>query len=62
MDWLGKTLEFVSKYSWAVLVVSAFVLFVPEDAAKQIAIYEIRENHKGVWWIILPLTVLEFLP
>ena len=56
MEWLGKTLEFVSKYSWAVLIVTAFVLFVPEDAAKKIAILEIRNNHKGIWWIILVLS------
>lgn len=56
MEWLGKTLDFISKYSWAVLVVSAFVLFVPDDAAKQIAILDIREAYKGIWWIILVLS------
>jgi hypothetical protein len=56
MDWLGKVLDFVATYSWAVLVVTAFVLFVPDDAAKQIGVLEIRESSKGVWWIVLVLS------
>lgn len=56
MEWLGKTLDFISKYSWAALVASAFVLFMPDDTAKQIAIFDIRENYKGIWWIILVLS------
>jgi Super-infection exclusion protein B len=56
MEWLGKTLDFISKYSWAVMVVSAFVLFVPDDAAKQIAVLDIRDNYKGIWWIVLVLS------
>jgi CBS domain containing-hemolysin-like protein len=56
MEWLGKTLDFISKFSWAVLVVTAFVLFVPDDVAKQIAIFDIRERYKGIGWIILVLS------
>jgi len=56
MEWLGKTLDFISKYSWAVFMASAFVLFVPDDAAKQIAIFDIREDYKGILWIIFVLS------
>ena len=56
MEWIGKTLDFIAKFSWAVMVVAAFVLFVPDDAAKQIAIFDIRESYKGIWWIVLILS------
>lgn len=56
MDWIGKTLDFIAKFSWAVMIVTAFVLFVPDDAAKQIAILEIREKYKGFCWILLVLS------
>ncbi len=56
MEWIGKILDFIAKFSWAVMIVAAFVLFVPDDAAKQIAIFDIRESYKGVWWIVLVLS------
>ena len=51
MDWVGKVLDFVAKYFWALFVVAAFVLFVPDDAAQQIGLTELREKYKGLLWV-----------
>jgi hypothetical protein len=56
MESLGKILEFVGKYSWAVFVMVAFVLFVPDDGAKQLGLYDVRTSYKGYWWLALVLT------
>jgi hypothetical protein len=56
MESLGKLLEFVGKYSWAVFVMTAFVLFVPDDGAKQLGLYDVRTAYKGFWWLALVLT------
>src|SRR5713226_7438501 len=53
---LGKVLDFLGKYSWAVFVMAAFVLFIPQDAADQIGIYTLRANYKGLWWLLLVLS------
>jgi hypothetical protein len=46
-----KVLEFAAKYSWAVAVVCAFLLFVPEKAAGQIGILKLRQDYGGYLWI-----------
>lgn len=51
MEWLSKLLDFVAKYFWALFVVAAFILVIPEDAAKQIGLAELRETHKGYLWV-----------
>lgn len=56
MEALSKILDFVGKYAWAVFVTTCFVLFVPDDAAKQIGLSELREQFKGALWILLVLT------
>ena len=56
MDWLGKTLDFIGRYAWAVMIAAAFVLFIPDDAAKQLGIFQIRQDYQGYWWIGLVLT------
>lgn len=56
MESLGKVLEFVGKYSWAVFVMTAFVLFVPDDGAKQLGLYDVRTSYRGLWWLALVLT------
>lgn len=33
------------------MVAAGFVLFMPDDPARQIGISEIREEYKGIWWI-----------
>lgn len=55
MESLGKILEFVGKYSWAVFVMTAFVLFVPDDAARQLGLYGVRTLYKGFWWLAFVL-------
>ena len=61
MDFLGKTLEFIGKFSWPVMVAAGFVLFVPSDAAEQIGISEIREKYQGIAWIIFVLSAAIWL-
>lgn len=56
MEAFSKVLEFVGKYAWAVCVTILFVLFIPDDAAKQIGISELRSVYKGPLWIVLVLT------
>jgi Super-infection exclusion protein B len=56
MESLGKILEFVGKYSWAVFVMVAFIIFVPDDGAKQLSLYDIRTTYKGFLWLALVLT------
>ena len=58
MDALAKVLEFVGKYAWAVFVTACFVLFIPDDAAKQIGLLELRQSFKGILWILMVLTVV----
>ena len=58
MEALSKVLDFVGKYAWAVCVTAAFVLLIPEDAAKQIGLSELRSVYKGPLWIVLVLTLV----
>lgn len=58
MDAISKILDFIGKYAWAVFVTACFVLFIPEDAAKQIGLLELRTSFKGIIWIVLVLTFM----
>ncbi|MGC1174090.1 super-infection exclusion protein B [Polaromonas sp.] len=58
MESLAKILEFVGKYAWAVCVTAAFLLFIPDDAARQIGVAELRTTFKGALWIVLVLTLV----
>jgi hypothetical protein len=58
MDALAKVLEFVGKYAWAVCITVAFLLLIPDDAARQIGVTELRSAFKGPLWIILVLTLV----
>ena len=58
MEALSKILDFIGKYAWAVFVTTCFVLFVPDDAARQIGFSELREQFKGALWILLVLTAV----
>lgn len=53
---LSKILETAAKYAWAVFVMAAFVLFVPDDAAKQLGIDGIKAEYKGYFWLTLVFT------
>lgn len=52
----SNILESAAKYAWAVFVMAAFVLFVPDDAAKQLGIEGIKTEYKGYFWLILVFT------
>lgn len=53
MESLGKLLELAEKSAWAILAMAAFVLFVPDDTAKQVGIVDIRTTYKGYFWLAL---------
>jgi len=53
MEHLAKILEFLGKFSWAVMIAAAFLLFIPDDAAKQIGLIEVRDSYKGLWWLVM---------
>ncbi len=56
MEAISKIVEFIGKYAWAVFVTTCFVLFIPEEAAKQLGLRLFREHFKGGLWILLVLT------
>ena len=53
MDPLLKYLELASKFALPVLIVAALALFIPDDLASALGIYEIRKEHQGYIWLIL---------
>jgi hypothetical protein len=61
MESLAKVLDFLGKYSWAVLVAVGFVLFIPADAASQIGLDALRTAYKGPLWILLVLSATVWL-
>lgn len=61
MDWLGKAIEFAERRAWIATAVLAFVLFVPEEPAKQLGIAAIRNQWRGYLWIALFATALLML-
>ena len=56
MESFAKVLEFVGKYAWAVCITTAFLLFIPDDAARQIGVEELRSAFRGPLWIAFVLT------
>ena len=50
---VSKTLDALAKYSWGIVAVCIFVLFLPDVQARQIGIIEIRSTYQGYWWICL---------
>jgi hypothetical protein len=56
MEPFTKILEFAAKYAWAVFVLAAFVLFMPDDAATQLGIEPIKTSYKGYFWLTLVFT------
>lgn len=52
LELVGRLLELVAKYSWAVMFLCGFILFVPEETAKRIGTSEFRDNYRGIWWIL----------
>lgn len=47
MDTFVKALEFGAKYAWAAFLVSAFVLFIPDDLACQLGLFTLRTSSRG---------------
>ena len=52
-DFLLKVAEFAAKYFWAVAVVCAFVLFVPDDVATQLGTLKLRHDYRALLWVVL---------
>lgn len=52
----SNILESAAKYAWAAFIMTAFVLFVPDDAAKQLGIEGIKAEYKGYFWLVLVFT------
>jgi hypothetical protein len=48
---LAKILDSLAKYSWGMIVVCSFILFVPDEQARKIGIIDIRETYKGYLWV-----------
>jgi len=51
-----RLLEVGAKYSWGILVVCLFVLFLPDKQAETIRIARLKEQFLGYWWILLVLS------
>lgn len=56
MDTFVKALEFGAKYAWAVFLVSAFALFVPDNLAHQHGLFSLRATSKGYLWLFFLFT------
>ncbi len=52
IETIPKILDSLAKYSWGILVVCIFILFLPDDIARKIGIIEIRTSYQGYWWIL----------
>jgi Super-infection exclusion protein B len=52
---LSKLLDLSGKYAWVVFFTTGFVLFLPDDSARHFGILDLRNTHKGIWWIVLVL-------
>ena len=50
---ITKILDSLAKYSWGVIVVCLFILFVPDEQARKIGLIDIRETYKGYLWACL---------
>lgn len=50
---LAKILDSLAKYSWGMIVVCSFILFVSDEQARKIGIIDIRETYKGYLWVCL---------
>jgi hypothetical protein len=50
---ITKILDSLAKYSWGMIVVSSFILFVPDEQARKIGIIDMREAYKGYLWACL---------
>jgi hypothetical protein len=53
MESLSKFLDLAAKYAWAVLIVTAFVIFIPEDVGKKMGLESIKIDYKGYLWLVL---------
>ena len=60
-DTIIKILEFAARYSIAVAVVCAFILFTPEEFAKETGVFEVRKSNTAVFWITLIFSSTIFL-
>lgn len=50
---IKEGLEIISKNSWAVAVVACIVLFFPQELLRKMGLLEIRNNYKGIGWLVL---------
>ncbi|MDP3013056.1 MAG: super-infection exclusion protein B [Candidatus Subteraquimicrobiales bacterium] len=50
---IKEGLEIISKNSWAVAVVACVVLFFPQELLSKMGLLEIRNNYKGIGWLVL---------
>lgn len=48
-----QAIDSIAKYSWAVFITVAFIFFIPKHIAEQTDILAIRNNYRGIWFILL---------
>jgi Super-infection exclusion protein B len=53
---IDKILDFLGKHAWAVWATIAFVLFIPEDLAKKIHLFDFRTEYVTILWIMFVLS------
>jgi hypothetical protein len=52
---LSKILDLIERYAWVAFITAGFVLFVPDDAARQVGILGFRRSYKGICWLVFVL-------
>jgi hypothetical protein len=53
IEWIARLLEAIAKYSWGVVAVCLFVLFLQHKQAEEIGILKLRADFLPYWWIVL---------
>ncbi len=56
MDALAKVLKLTLRYAWVVFIATCILLFAPNDAARQIGIYELRQMFGTFLFALMALT------
>lgn len=52
-DIVKNFLEFFAKYALAGAVLAGAILLLPDDAIKTMGLTAIRDDNRGIWWMVL---------
>src|SRR5262249_32989038 len=53
LDQISNALDVAAKYAFALAVVAALVLFVPETWIQTMGLVGLRDGYRAYWWLVL---------